>query len=68
MITMNIKEKAIPTAVNASLALAQFALLGCVVELKAQTNNKTIPTNGMADKNTVKNHSPKVITLFAEPG
>jgi hypothetical protein len=51
---------------QARLALAQFALLGCVVEPKAQTNKRMMPTKGMAAKNIVKNHSPKLTSLLVE--
>ena len=51
-------------AAQARLAFAQLALLGFVVELKAHTNKRIIPTSGIAVRNRVKNHSPKLITLL----
>ena len=53
-------------AAQARLALAQFALLGFVVDPKAQTNKRMMPTKGMAVKNIVKNHSPKLTSLLVE--
>ena len=58
----------IPMAAQARLAFAQFALLGFVVEPKAQTNRRTKPTNGMAVRNMVKNHSPKLTSLLVGLG
>jgi len=55
-------------AAQARLAFAQLALLGFVVELKAQTNKRTIPTSGIATRNKVKNHSPKLISLLVGLG
>jgi|GEM_PF-1920109 hypothetical protein len=40
------------------VALAQEDLLGFVVELKAQTNNKIKPTIGIKATNMVHIHSP----------
>lgn len=58
----------IPIAAQSRLAFAQLALLGFVVALKAQTNKRTIPTNGIAVRNNVKNHSPKLTSLLMRLG
>ena len=52
---LNIKN-AIPTKIK--FALAQFDLLGLVPLLKAQTNNMTIPTMGIANKNNETSQLP----------
>jgi len=58
----------IPMAAQARLAFAQLALQGFVVEPKAQTNKRTIPTIGIATRKIVKNHSPKLTSLLVGLG
>lgn len=50
----------IPITIQIKAALAQFALLGLVPLLKAQTNSIMIPTIGIAEINIVTTQSPVV--------
>ena len=57
-------ERAIEIATQTNAALAQFALLGAVPALKAQTKSMINPTIGMAMISMVIIQSPKLTGSF----